>query len=72
VIALYFTKIKKTKHYEEEHEKEVPWSKVVEVILTSKQKKKRGDVIEIYDKDYYIICEIREQTLYVINAKVRE
>jgi len=68
---VYFKEIKKTEHYKREHEKDVPWSKVVEVIITSKQKKKREDKIEIYNEKYYILCELKDQILYVINAKLR-
>ena len=35
---VYFTTIKKTKHYEEQHEQNVPWSEVVEVIFKSSKR----------------------------------
>ena len=45
---VYFTGIRKTKHYEEEHEQDVPWSEVVEVIFrSSKSLKKKQDKYEI-------------------------
>ncbi len=68
---MYFTKIKKTQHYIENHEQEVPWSETIEVILTTKNKRKKGDKIEIETDRYYILCELKENTLYVINAKRR-
>ena len=66
---MYFKSIKKTKHYKEHHEKDVPWSKVIEIILTTKNKRKKGDKIEIKTKNYYILCQLENNVLWVINAK---
>ncbi|MBI2208148.1 hypothetical protein HYU50_01510 [Candidatus Woesearchaeota archaeon] len=66
---VYFTEIKPTKHYIEEHEKEVPWDKVVEIILTTKNPRKKGNKFEIEKEGYYILFEIKNNVLYVINAK---
>jgi len=49
-----FYRNKPTNHYIEEHEKEVPWNKVVKIILTTKNPRKKGDKFEI-EKDDYII-----------------
>ena len=69
---VYFTAIKKTKHYEEQHEQNVPWSEVVEVIFkSSKNIKKKGDKYEIETERYYILMELKSNVLYVINAKRR-
>ena len=66
----YFTSIKKTKHYQEEHEQQVPWSEVVEVIFkSSKNIKKKEDKYEIETDKYYILMELKNKVLYVINAK---
>ena len=65
---MYFKGIRKTEHYILYHEKEVPWSKVIEIILTTKSKRKKGNKIEI-ENGYYLLCEIKNNTLYVINAK---
>ena len=65
----YFTSIKKTKHYEEEHEQQVPWSEVVEVIFkSSKNIKKKGDKYEIETDKYYILMELKNKVLYVLHA----
>lgn len=66
---VYFTEIKPTKHYIEEHEKEVSWDKVVEIILTTKNPRKKGDKFEIEKESYYVLFEIKNNVLYVINAK---
>lgn len=66
---VYFTDIQPTKHYLEEHEKDVPWDKVVEIILTTKNPRKKGDNFEIEKEGYYILFKIENKVLYVINAK---
>ncbi|HLC90143.1 MAG TPA: hypothetical protein VJI15_00065 [Candidatus Nanoarchaeia archaeon] len=67
--VVYFTAIKPTQHYREEHEKDVPWQKVVEIILTTKSPRKKGEVYQIEKDNYYILFKIENNTLYVINAK---
>lgn len=66
---MLFKKIKKTRHYIEEHERFVPWSRVIEIILTSKNRRKKGDKIEIKTDKYYVLCELKKQILWIINAK---
>ncbi len=66
---VYFTDIQPTKHYLEEHAKNVPWDKVIEIILTTKNPRKKGDKFEVEKKDYYILFKIEDNVLYVINAK---
>lgn len=66
---VYFTDIKPTDHYLEYHAKDVPWHKVVEIILTTKNPRKKGDKFEIEKDGYYILFEIKDKILYVINAK---
>ena len=66
---VYFTDIEPTEHYLEYHEKEVPWHKVVEIILTTKNPRKKGNKFEIEKDGYYILFKIENKTLYVINAK---
>ena len=65
---MYFKEIRKTDHYKRYHEKQVPWSKAVEIILNTKSKRKKGNKIEM-ENGYYILCEIKDGILYVINAK---
>lgn len=66
---VYFTNIRPTKHYLEEHEKDVPWDKVVEIIFTTKNPRKKGNKFEIEKEGFYLLFEIKDDTLYVINAK---
>ena len=67
---VYFTEIKKTKHYEDEHEQHVPWSEVIEIIFnSSKDIKKKGNRYEIESGNIYILMELKDKLLYVINAK---
>ena len=69
---IYFTGIKKTEHYVKEHEQNVPWSEVIEVIFkSSKNIKKKGNKYEIETDKYYILMELKNKVLYVINAKRR-
>ena len=66
---VYFKDIQPTDHYLEEHEKDVPWDKVVEIIFSTKNPRKKGDKFEIEKDSYYILFEIKNNVLYVINAK---
>jgi len=69
---VHFKAIKKTLHYQENHELNVPWSEVIETILkSSKSMKKKGNKYEIETDNYYILTELKNQELYVINAKHR-
>lgn len=66
---VYFTDIQPTEHYLEEHEQDVPWPKVVEIILTTKNPRKKGDKFEIEKDGYYLLFKVEQSVLYVINAK---
>ena len=66
---VYFTSIKPTQHYLDYHAKNVPWDKVVEIILTTKNPRKKGNKFEIEREGYYILFKIESNTLYVINTK---
>ena len=64
-MMVYFTS-----HYEEEHEQSVPWGEVIEVIFKShKNIKKKESKYEIDTYKYYILMELKNNILYVINAK---
>ncbi len=65
---MHFKEIKPTEHYLEHHSN-IPWYKVVEVILTSKQRRKKGDKIVIKKDNNYVLCRLKDKTLWVINAK---
>ena len=66
---VYFTEIQPSKHYIEYHEKDVPWHKVIEIIFNTKNPRKKGAKFEIEDENYYVLFEIKNNVLYVINAK---
>ena len=68
---VHFTDIQPTDHYLKEHEKDVPFDKVVEIIFSTKGPRKKGDKFEIEKEGYYILFEIKNAILYVINAKKR-
>ena len=66
---MYFKSIRKTNHYKEHHEKGVPWSEVITAILTAKNPRKKDNKIEIKTKTHYILCILKDNILWVINAK---
>lgn len=66
---MYWREIKRDEHFEQYHKGTLPWSEVVKLIYTIKNKRKKGNKIEIEDKKFYILCEIRNKILYVINVK---
>ena len=68
---VYYTEIQPTNHYLEEHENNVPWDEVIEIILNTKDPRKKEDKFEIEKDGYYILFEIKNNILYVINAKKR-
>ena len=69
---MLFNSIKKTEHYRQNHEENFSWDEVVRIIFqSSKNMKKKGNKIEIETRNYYILCEIKDKTLWVINAKRR-
>ena len=65
---MYFTEIRPTRHYLEEHAS-VPWDRVVELILTCKSPRKTGSTFVIEKGGNYIVFRIENNILYVINAK---
>jgi len=68
-IMVYFTNIKPTKHYKEEHKSEVPLDKVVAIIYGTKNPRKNGETFEIENEGYYIVFKIENNILWIINAK---
>ncbi|MEK6889100.1 MAG: hypothetical protein AABW80_03250 [Nanoarchaeota archaeon] len=69
---VYFKNIRKTFHYIAHHEKSFPWSKVIEIILTTKNMKKKEDNLEIETSNHYLLCKLEGDTLWVINAKYKK
>jgi len=68
---VYFIEIRPTDHYLEEHANDIPLDEVIEIILRTKNPRKREDVFEIEDNKCYILFKIKNNILYVINAKRR-
>jgi len=68
---IFFTRILPTDHYLENHEKDVPWHEVVEIILTTKNPKKMKDCYRIEKDGCYVLFSIKHNLLFVINAKRR-
>ena len=66
---VYFKDIRPTDHYLKHHVNNVPWERVVELILTTKNPRKKGKNFEIEKDGYYILFEIKKNILLVINAK---
>ena len=69
---VYFKSIRKTLHYTLHHEKQFPWSKVVEIILKSKHMRRKEDKLEIETSKYYILCKLENNILWIINAKYKK
>ena len=51
----YFKSIRKTLHYKIHHENQFPWSKVIEIILSSKKMRKKEDKLEIETEKHYLL-----------------
>ena len=66
---MYWKEIKKTDHFEKEHKGTLSWSDVIGLIYSVKNKRKKGNKIEIEDSRFYILCELKDDILYVINVK---
>ena len=66
---MHWKEIRKTDHFEEYYKGTLAWSDVVCLIYTIKNKRKKGDKIEIENDRFYILCELKDKILYVINVK---
>ena len=66
---MYWTEIKRSNHFEAHHKDVLAWSDVVRLIYTIKNKRKKGDKIQIENKKFYILCKVQGSVLYVINVK---
>ncbi|MBI5391164.1 hypothetical protein HZB02_06770 [Candidatus Woesearchaeota archaeon] len=66
---MLWTAIRKTSHYEQYHKQILAWSDVIRLIYLIKNKRKKGDKIEIENDSFYILCECKDNVLYVINVK---
>jgi len=68
---MYWTEIRRSKHFEKHHKGTLAWSDVIRLIYTIKNKRKKGEKIEIEDNRVYILCELKDRTLFVLNVKVK-
>lgn len=66
---VFFTRIEPSRHYLKEHAKDVPWHEAVEIILATKNPRKKNGKFEIETSKYYVLFEVENGVLYVINAK---
>ena len=67
---VHFRTIRKTWHYIKNHQRGAPWSEVTDKIFRSAKiiRKKHGKY-ELEDDECYILIELKNGILYVINAK---
>jgi len=66
---MYWKEIRRSEHYELHHKGTLAWNEVIRSIYMIKNKRKKGDKIEIEDDKFYILCELKDKILYVINVK---
>ena len=66
---MYWEEIRRSEHFELHHKGTLPWNEVIHLIYVIKNKRKKGDKIEIEDNKFYILCELKDKILYVINVK---
>ena len=66
---MHWEEIRRSEHFELYHKGTLPWNEVISLIYTIKNKRKKGDKIEIEDNKFYILCELKDKILYVINVK---
>lgn len=70
--SMYWKEIKRSRHYEEYHKGTLNWEQVVRLIYTIKNKRKKENKIVIENEKFYILCEIKDKILYVINVKIKK
>lgn len=68
---MYWEEIKRSEHYEQYHKGALAWSDVVRLIYIIKNKRKVGNKIKIENNQVYILCEIKDNILFVINVKIK-
>ena len=66
---MHWEEIKRSEHYEQVHKGTLAWSDVIRLIYIIKSKRKKETKIEIEDDKIYILCELKDKVLYVINVK---
>jgi len=66
---MHWIEIRRSNHFEECHAGILAWSEVIRLIYTIKNKRKKDSKIEIENDRFYILCELKDKILYVINVK---
>ncbi len=66
---MYWKEIRRSEHFEMHHKDVLAWSDVVRLIYAIKNKRKRGDKIQIENDKFYILCKLEGNVLHVINVK---
>ena len=66
---MHWKEIRRSDHFEKYHKGALAWSDVVRLVYTIKNKRKKGDKIQIENDRFYILCELKDKILYVINVK---
>ena len=66
---MYWTDIERSNHYDLFHKGVLDWEDVIQLIHSNKKKRKKGNKIDVEDKKFYILCELNNRILYVINVK---
>lgn len=69
---MYWKEIRRSSHFETNHKGTLDWSGVIRLIYAVKNKRKKGDKIEIEDDRFYILCELKDKILYAINVKKKQ
>ena len=69
---MYWKEIKRSRHFEEYHKGVLAWSEVVKLIYEIKNKRKKGGKVQIDNKKFYVLCELEDKVLYVINVKKKK
>ena len=66
---MYWKEIRQSEHFKQYHKDILAWSDIVKLLFLIKNKRKKGSKIEIENNKFYILCEIKNNVLYVINVK---
>ncbi|MEK6932494.1 MAG: hypothetical protein AABW56_01725 [Nanoarchaeota archaeon] len=66
---MYWKEVRQHEHFNLHHKGTLAWSDVVRLIYKIKNKRKKGDKVEIEDDKIYMLCELKDKILYVINVK---
>lgn len=66
---MYWNEIRRSEHFDKFHKSTLAWNDIIKLIYKIKNKRLKGNKIEIEDRKIYILCEIKEKNLYVINVK---